>query len=177
MKAQPYLIIANISKSPNMKCLLRNAISAGCKTVFVAGQRKFNFDPNSDTSDIPQNIKPFLKKGLLEIVRFDKLKECIDHVHALGIRVVGVEIDETSVDVENTGDCFFGDTAFMMGNEGQGMNEKQMSLCDGFVKISQYGGGTASLNVSVAAGIILHRFYAWEQSQSRHRSKEESSQP
>lgn len=51
------------------------------------------------------------------------------------------------------------DTAFMMGNEGQGMNEKQMAVCDGFVKISQYGGGTASLNVSVAASIVLQRFY------------------
>jgi hypothetical protein len=52
-----------------------------------------------------------------------------------------------------------------------------MSLYDGFVKISQYGGGTASLNVSVAAGIILHRFYAWEQSQPRHQDKEELSKP
>ena len=36
-----------------------------------------------------------------------------------------------------------------------------MKLCDGFVKIAQFGGGTASLNVAVAAGIVLHRFYEW----------------
>lgn len=49
----------------------------------------------------------------------------------------------------------------MMGNKGSGMNKNQMLLCDGFVKIKQYGGGTASLNVSVAAGIVLHRFHQW----------------
>jgi len=50
-------------------------------------------------------------------------------------------------------------TAFMMGNEGQGMTSKQMAICDGFVRIEQYGGGTASLNVSVSVGVVLQRFF------------------
>ena len=36
-----------------------------------------------------------------------------------------------------------------------------MAICDGFVYIPQYGPGTASLNVAVAASIILHRFATW----------------
>ena len=79
------------------------------------------------------------------------------------VRIVGVEIDDGAIDVED--EPFEGDTAFMMGNEGQGMNEKQMNVCDGFVRIAQYGGGTASLNVSVAAGIVLHRFHHWSMSE------------
>ena len=163
MKSQPYLLIANISKRPNIKCLLKNAVAFGVKTVFVAGQRKFNFNPDDDKSDIPKIIKPLLQKGIINIVQFDKLNECIEHIHSLGVKVIGVEIDESAVDVENTDACYsHGEPiAFMMGNEGTGMNEKQMALCDGFVKISQYGGGTASLNVSIAAGIILHRFHMW----------------
>ena len=31
-------------------------------------------------------------------------------------------------------------------------------MCDFFVYIPQYGGGTASLNVTVAASIVLHHF-------------------
>jgi len=174
LRGQNHLIITNISKKPNIKSLLRTAAAFGCKKVFVVGQRKFNFDlvnptpttessssPNSPPSDIPTCLKPLIENGLLEIIKFDKLEECIDHIHSLGIRVLGVEIDEAAMDVEDTDSCFIGDTAFMMGNEGQGMNQKQMSLCDGFVKIKQYGGGTASLNVSVAAGIVLHRFHDW----------------
>jgi hypothetical protein len=36
-----------------------------------------------------------------------------------------------------------------------------MRLCDAFVYIPQYGAGTASLNVTVAASIILHHFALW----------------
>ena len=161
MKAQPYLLLANISKRPNIKCLIRNAVAFGVKTIFVAGQKKFNFDADSEKSDLPPIIRSMIQNGHLKIVQFSKLKDCIEHMHSLGIKVIGVEIDESSVDVEDTDACFSGDTAFMMGNEGRGMNENQMKLCDGFVKISQYGGGTASLNVSIAGGIVLHRFYAW----------------
>lgn len=45
--------------------------------------------------------------------------------------------------------------------QGQGLNEKQMRLCDSFVYIPQHGAGTASLNVTVAASIILHHFALW----------------
>jgi hypothetical protein len=34
-------------------------------------------------------------------------------------------------------------------------------VCDAFVYIPQYGAGTASLNVTVAASIILHNFAVW----------------
>lgn len=35
---------------------------------------------------------------------------------------------------------------------------KECEICDFFVYIPQYGGGTASLNVTVAASIVLHHF-------------------
>ena len=48
-----------------------------------------------------------------------------------------------------------------------------MQLCDTFVYIQQYGAGTASLNVSVAASIVLHHFALWAgyQERSRHGEK------
>ena len=50
------------------------------------------------------------------------------------------------------------------------MNEKQMRLCDGLVYISQYGRGTASLNVCVATSIVLHSFAVWAGFPERARS-------
>lgn len=41
------------------------------------------------------------------------------------------------------------------------MNEKQISLCDHFVYIPQFSKGTASLNVNVAASIVMHHFSTW----------------
>lgn len=36
---------------------------------------------------------------------------------------------------------FAGNTAFIMGNEGDGMTANQKAICDGFVYIRQYGEG------------------------------------
>ena len=58
---------------------------------------------------------------------------------------------------------FRGNTAFMVGNEGYGLTEKQMLFCDRFVYIPQYGRGTASLNVVIASSIVLHEFAVWAQ--------------
>jgi len=88
------------------------------------------------------------------------------------IPIIGVEIDNSSINLEeepfssyfstnSSSSCTCNSIAFMMGNEGSGMSSKQMSICDGFIRISQYGGGTASLNVSVAAALVLHRYYHW----------------
>ena len=44
------------------------------------------------------------------------------------------------------------------------MNKNQMNVCDRLIIISRHG--IASLNVSVAASIILHRFYHWALSAS-----------
>lgn len=48
-----------------------------------------------------------------------------------------------------------------MANQGAGLSEAQMRECDAFVYIPQYGCGTASLNVTVAASVVLHHFALW----------------
>ena len=57
--------------------------------------------------------------------------------------------------------------------QGTGLSHGQVQLCDAFVYIQQYGAGTASLNVSVAASIVLHHFALWAgyQERSRHGEK------
>lgn len=56
--------------------------------------------------------------------------------------------------------------------QGTGLSEHQAKLCDGFVYIQQYGAGTASLNVSVAAAIVLHHFALWASFPERSRQGE-----
>ena len=192
-KPKPYLIITNISKRQNVRNLIQIGASFGVTTIFVVGQKSFNFDVTnnddgnnkSSSSDLPTAMIDGIRRGKMTIIRFDKLEECVEHIKSLPccqteeqqvqdvvnnsiqksnnskptIQIIGVEIDPSSVNLEN--EPFTNSTAFMMGNEGQGMTKKQMSVCDGFVRISQYGGGTASLNVSVAAGLVLHRFFHW----------------
>ena len=56
--------------------------------------------------------------------------------------------------------------------QGTGLSQGQVRLCDAFVYIQQYGPGTASLNVSVAASIVLHHFALWAGYQERGRHGE-----
>ena len=182
-----YLIITNISKRQNIKSLLQLAAAYGCTTVFVVGQKKFEFDPDAEGTDLPSIIQNAVRNGRMTIVKFDKLEECVDHIKSIPcydevasegncaaentsanntqikkrstIPIIGVEIDNSSKNLEE--EPFTSSVAFMMGNEGSGMSAKQTAACDGFIRISQYGGGTCSLNVSVAAGLVLHRFFNW----------------
>lgn len=49
----------------------------------------------------------------------------------------------------------------MLGNEGSGLNQNQIDICDHFVYIPQYTDKTASLNVAIAGSIIFHHFAIW----------------
>lgn len=63
----------------------------------------------------------------------------------------------------------------MLGNEGSGLNQNQIALCDSFVYIPQYTDKTASLNVAIAGSLIFHHFALWAgyQEQSREGYKYE----
>lgn len=178
------LILYNISKPKNIKSLLLAAGAFGCSTVFVVGMRKFNFgyegdDGNSNNNsnensthhnacsrtqyDVPRQLHPLLRSGRLKIKIFENINQCVSHLRKINVHILGVEILEDAKDVEEDDNPFpsDGEVALMMGNEGSGMSEKQMEICDSFVRITQYGVGTASLNVNVAANIILHRHQMW----------------
>ncbi len=47
--------------------------------------------------------------------------------------------------------------------QGLGLSQKQKEICDHYTIIPQYGVGTASLNVAVAATIVFHHFAVWAQ--------------
>ncbi|XP_024527157.1 uncharacterized protein LOC9634363 isoform X3 [Selaginella moellendorffii] len=76
-----------------------------------------------------------------------------------GCDICGVEITEGAVAVHKH--PFQRSTAFLLGNEGTGLSPKEMEICDFFTYIPQVGSGTASLNVTVAASIVLHHFSVW----------------
>lgn len=55
-------------------------------------------------------------------------------------------------------------------SQGAGLSEKQISHCDSLIYIPQHGPGTASLNVAVAASIVLHHFAIWAGMPERERT-------
>lgn len=124
--------------------------AAAAHKVCIIGDRSFATH-GSHGSDIYLNYR-----------HFTTLESCCTWLHTeQHARIIGVEITDTAAAVQ--AHPFAPATAFMLGNEGTGLSPRQLALCDSFVYIPQHGRGTASLNVNVAAAIVLHHFASWAQ--------------
>ena len=146
-KTLSYLILFNISKPINFGNLIRTANAFGASPIAVG---KKDFSRCGATAGTRKT----------KVHHFYTLEEAIRFVRSEGCRVYGVEISPESKSIDQQ--PFQGSTAFMMGNEGQGLSRKQVDICDELVYIPQFG-NAVSLNVNVAAGIILHQFATWAQ--------------
>lgn len=71
-----------------------------------------------------------------------------------GLRVVGLEQDVRAVDYRTF--VTTGPLLVLVGNEVRGLSPTLRAACDTLVEIPQYG-DKESLNVSVAAGVLLFR--------------------
>ncbi len=141
-----YLVVFNIAKKRNLGGLIRTADALGAHRVVIVGRKRF---------------RPIGSFGTLchdRLLHFYSLDEAVASLRERGCEIVGIEISNEAVAVDD--DPFRGDTAFLVGNEGDGLSAQQIGLCDRVVYIKQFGRG-ASLNVQIAAGIVLHRFATW----------------
>jgi tRNA G18 (ribose-2'-O)-methylase SpoU len=192
--SKSFLIITNISKRANVRALLQIGVAFGCTKILVVGQKSFSFntttshvqgnkdddgddDVNDDNvnttrTDIPKHLLPVFASGAVAIERFDKWNDCISYINEHNVLLVGVEIHKEAKTIKEI--CHHLDTindvldvAFLMGNEGTGIHDKQMKDCAMFCRIPQYGAGTASLNVYVAASIIFYEFHNYQRQQAQ----------
>ena len=147
--AEGFLVISNISKKANVKTLVALAVTYGIEHVLIVGQPKFSFSTHAPPiEDLRRRVS---------FHTFPSLPECCMFLKERGARLYGVEICDNATAVESA--TFRGHPcAFMMGNEGAGMSPPQLSACDEFICIPQYGSGTASLNVANACAIVLQYF-------------------
>lgn len=150
------IIIYNVAKKQNVGNIVRSAVAMGVSRMIIVGNRKINTFGNKNTN------------RFIRFDYFDKLEDCHKSLKAEGFEIIGVEIGSTSRDVGTR--PFTSHTAFVFGNEGTGLNDKVLGLCDKLVYIPQYSSGTASLNVSCAAGIILYEFAKWAEYKEAERT-------
>ncbi|KAL6293289.1 hypothetical protein ACE6H2_001431 [Prunus campanulata] len=147
MAVESYVVVHNIAKRHNVGTLARSATAFGVAELILVGRREFNaFGSHGSTSHL--RFRHF--HSLQDARLFLKERDC---------DICGVEITDDALPVNHH--PFTKSTAFLLGNEGTGLSAKELEICDFFVYIPQYGGGTASLNVTVAASIVLHQFGVW----------------
>ncbi|CAJ1391978.1 unnamed protein product [Effrenium voratum] len=138
--------VPKVSKKQNFGPGL-SLTSPGGLQVLVVGAKKIGTFGNQGTA-AHANMR-----------HLDTLQAAKAELSSRGVRICGIEIDESARPV--TEHPFTGSTAFMLGNEGEGMSAAQREACDFFVYIPQFTGATASLNVAIAGSIVLHHFATW----------------
>ncbi len=88
---------------------------------------------------------------------FKTAVEAVEALHTEGYYVLSVEQAEGSTELSDFRPEENGKYAVILGNEVKGVHQEVIDLCDGCLEIKQYG-TKHSMNVSVTAGIIIHRF-------------------
>jgi tRNA G18 (ribose-2'-O)-methylase SpoU len=165
-----YLVIVNIQKLSNVRNLMMAAVAFGCREVLLVGQER-NITRGGE-KNLPPPFREAESQGRVSLRHFAKWRDCVAYLEDESIFLIGVEIDETS---QPLNDEYFErhfpthqvDVAILLGNEGQGIVPQHLKECKALIRIPQYGAGTASLNVSVAASIVLFRFQTWKQNLAR----------
>ncbi|SOV77291.1 RNA methyltransferase, putative [Plasmodium sp. gorilla clade G3] len=149
-KIKIYVVIYNIGKKKNVGSIVRSCVAFNVHKIFIVGRRKkeINFFGNMGTYDY------------ITIEYFDNIYELKEYLKKNNILLYACEICVNALSI-TTNPYEHKDTAFLFGNEGTGIHDNVLKMCDKIIYIPQYGKGTASLNVSVSCAIILQNFAVW----------------
>ena len=142
------LILHNIAKKKNFGDLIRTAAAMGVSEVIVVGAQKLATHGAHGT---PSHLR---------FSHFPRSQDAVEYVRSVKrATLCGIEITPDARPVQ--AHPFRGATAFLAGNEGQGLAPAHLAACDHCVYIPQHSAATASLNVNAATAVVLHHFAMW----------------
>lgn len=147
-----YLILENIRSAYNVGAIFRTADGAGVSKIFLIG---YTPDPTDRFGRMQPEIKKTSLGASQEIPweHYDNATAAIEEVRRQGSVVISVEQREDAVTLDDFE--VPENVTYLMGNEVEGVSEEALALSDKVVEIPMLG-TKESLNVSVAAGIILY---------------------
>ena len=138
------LILDGIEDPRNLGAVLRNAECAGVDGVFIPERRAVGL-----TETVAKSSAGALE--YIKVAKVPNLNRLIDELKSKGVWIVGAAGEATT----DYADWDWNrPNALILGSEGRGLHRLVAENCDVLVKIPMYG-KIGSLNVSVAAGVIL----------------------
>ncbi|MHB8171906.1 MAG: 23S rRNA (guanosine(2251)-2'-O)-methyltransferase RlmB [Thermincolia bacterium] len=142
----PFVILLDEIEDPhNLGSILRTADAAGVHGVIIPKHRAVGLTPAVSKASA----------GAVEYVpvaRVTNLTQTIDYLKERGCWVVGTDAGVRELFWEKD---LTGPVALVMGSEGKGIGRLIKEKCDFLVKLPM-GGRISSLNVAVAAGLIMY---------------------
>ena len=143
------VVMDNIRSMHNVGSVFRSA-----DAFLISGICLCGFTPQPPHRDIHKTAL-----GATDSVDWLYYENTTDAVLALkerGFKVLAIEQTEGSI-LLNAYECKNTPTAFVFGNEVDGVSDEVIQLCDGVIEIPQWG-MKHSLNISVAAAVVLWEF-------------------
>jgi 23S rRNA (guanosine2251-2'-O)-methyltransferase len=138
------VLLDGVEDPRNLGAIIRTALSAGADGIVIPERRAAGL-----TETVAQTSAGAIEH--LPVARVKNPARAIEELKTAGYWLVGLderaEKTYTSVD-------FTGPIAIVLGGEGKGLHELTRKLCD-FVVAIPTAGPIRSLNVSVAAGVVL----------------------
>lgn len=140
-----FVLLDGVTDVRNLGAIARTCDAAGVQALVV---------PATHTAAINADAVKTSAGALntLTVCREKTLREAIMLLKHSGVRIVAAS---EKADIEYTAADYSGPIALIMGAEDTGVAPEHLKLCDELVKIPMLG-NIASLNVSVAAGILMY---------------------
>jgi tRNA (guanosine-2'-O-)-methyltransferase len=137
------LVMENVNKPHNFSAVLRTCDAVGvleAHAITPGGMLKV-------ANAVAQGTKRWLR-----VRTHTSVLEAFDHLHDRGFQILAAHLDERAVDFRSAD--YTRPTAILLGEELDGVSAEAAARADGVVVIPM-AGMVASLNVSVAAALIL----------------------
>ena len=147
------IVLDNIRSMHNVGSVFRTADAFLLQGIYLCG-----YTPQPPHRDIHKTAL-----GATETVEwkfFSKATEAIAALTTAGYSVFAIEQVENSIPLHLFSRNNVEKLAVVFGNEVSGVGEEALKLCNGAVEIPQ-AGMKHSLNISVAAGIVLWELVKW----------------
>lgn len=157
-KREVVLILHNVRSAGNVGSIFRTADAAGVTRIFLTGYTPAPVDRfGRMRRDIAKTAL-----GAEHSVPWEKrasLSRLVASLKRKSLSIVALEQGARAIDYRTYQPRF--PAAFILGNEVRGIDARTLRLCDTVVEIPMRG-TKESLNVSVAAGVLLFRVLGTE---------------
>lgn len=147
-----HVVLDGIEDPHNLGAIIRTAHAAGAAAVVIPERRAAGL-----TDTVVRSAAGAL--AYISVVRVTNISRAVEDLKARKYWIYG--LDERGSEEWGKID-YASPAAFVLGGEGKGLHQNVARHCDFLVRIPM-SGGVASLNVSVAAGVVL---FDWRRSQA-----------
>lgn len=150
-KRDVFLVLHNIRSAYNVGSIMRTADAAGVSKIYFSG---YTPTPTDRFGRVQKEIAKTALGAHTSVLweHFSSVRVVIDKLKKDKVFVVAIEQDNKAIDYRKLKLTY--PIAYVFGNEVKGLSKQVISQCDAISVIPMHG-KKESLNVAVAAGIIL----------------------